>query len=63
MVKDSWISAIDAIPYFLTSEFNQQNLNRQLNKAYVGFHIMDLDGGTKTISTGNWGSGAFNGNL
>jgi hypothetical protein len=24
---------------------------------------MGLDGGNKVISTGNWGSGAFNGNL
>lgn len=24
---------------------------------------MKLDGGNKLISTGNWGSGAFNGNL
>lgn len=62
-VKDTWISAIDAIPYFQTSEFNTDNLNRELNKAFVGFHIRDLDGGNKVISTGNWGSGAFNGNL
>jgi poly(ADP-ribose) glycohydrolase len=63
VVKDTWISAIDAIPYFISSEFNNNNLNRELNKAYVGFNIMGLDGGQKAISTGNWGSGAFNGNL
>ena len=38
-------------------------MNRELNKAYVGFNIMRLDEGNKAISTGNWGSGAFNGNL
>ena len=25
--------------------------------------VWNLDEGTKSISTGNWGSGAFNGNL
>jgi hypothetical protein len=28
LVKDSWISAIDAIPYFIDSEYNVKNLNR-----------------------------------
>lgn len=62
-VRDSWISAIDAIPFFIKSEFNNQNLNRELKKSYVGFNIGKLDDGKKAISTGNWGSGAFNGNL
>lgn len=34
-----------------------------MNKAFCGFNIHKLDNGQKKISTGNWGSGAFDGNL
>ena len=62
-VRDSWISAIDAIPRFRGDEFGEKCLMREINKAYCGFHIGNLDQGVKAVSTGNWGSGAFGGNL
>lgn len=58
------IVAIDAL-YFRQSslQFNMDNINRELNKAYVGFVGSDIyKNNLPAIATGNWGCGAFRGN-
>ncbi|XP_071554724.1 poly(ADP-ribose) glycohydrolase [Temnothorax nylanderi] len=58
------IVAIDAL-YFRQSslQFNMDNINRELNKAYVGFVGSDTyKNNLPAIATGNWGCGAFRGN-
>ncbi|XP_070528791.1 poly(ADP-ribose) glycohydrolase isoform X4 [Cardiocondyla obscurior] len=58
------IVAIDAL-YFRQSslQFNMDNVNRELNKAYVGFVGSDIyKNNLPAIATGNWGCGAFRGN-
>ncbi|XP_011636332.1 poly(ADP-ribose) glycohydrolase-like isoform X2 [Pogonomyrmex barbatus] len=58
------IVAIDAL-YFRQSslQFNMDNINRELNKAYVGFVGSDVyKNNLSAIATGNWGCGAFRGN-
>ena len=38
-------------------------IKRDIHKAYVGFHLINYENqNEKTISTGNWGCGAFEGN-
>uniref|UniRef100_A0A673HCJ0 poly(ADP-ribose) glycohydrolase n=1 Tax=Sinocyclocheilus rhinocerous TaxID=307959 RepID=A0A673HCJ0_9TELE len=62
--RDMWkrryrqIVAIDALDFKNPKEqYTQENIKRELNKAFVGFH-----GKPETaIATGNWGCGAFNG--
>ncbi|KAK7120977.1 hypothetical protein R3I94_020831 [Phoxinus phoxinus] len=62
--RDMWkrryrqIVAIDALDFKNPKEqYTKDNIKRELNKAYVGFH-----GYPKTaIATGNWGCGAFKG--
>ncbi|XP_016092571.1 poly(ADP-ribose) glycohydrolase-like [Sinocyclocheilus grahami] len=62
--RDTWkrryrqIVAIDALDFKNPKEqYTQENIKRELNKAFVGFH-----GKPETaIATGNWGCGAFNG--
>lgn len=58
------IVAIDAL-YFThpQSQFNINNITRELNKAYVGF--VGCEGNKNNlppVGTGNWGCGAFRGN-
>lgn len=58
------IVAIDAL-YFKQSslQFNMDNVNRELNKAYAGFVGSDMyKNNLSAIATGNWGCGAFRGN-
>ncbi|XP_036450844.1 poly(ADP-ribose) glycohydrolase isoform X2 [Colossoma macropomum] len=68
--RDEWkrrycqIVAIDALSFKDPREqYTEENLKRELNKAYVGFrgdpHIPSDY--TPAIATGNWGCGAFNG--
>ena len=64
-IKKNRIIAIDAIcvgsygSYFAI----KNEINRDIHKAYVGFSLAKLDNNIpKTIATGNWGCGAFNGN-
>jgi hypothetical protein len=64
------IVAIDALQFHShTPQFHPNKLNRELNKAFVGFHAQEPVK-TKThsplsphsgmpIATGNWGCGAF----
>ena len=64
-IKKNRIIAIDAIcvgsygSYFAI----KNEINRDIHKAYVGFSLANSDNNiSKTIATGNWGCGAFNGN-
>ena len=64
-IKKNRIIAIDAIcvgsygSYFAI----KNEINRDIHKAYVGFSLAKSDNNIpKTIATGNWGCGAFNGN-
>ena len=64
-IKKNRIIAIDAIcvgsygSYFAI----KNEINRDIHKAYVGFSLAQSDNDIpKTIATGNWGCGAFNGN-
>jgi hypothetical protein len=52
------IVAFDALVFMKdpTIQWEQGNIDRELNKAYCAFH-----GGTSKIATGNWGCGAFRG--
>lgn len=63
--RNSWITAIDAINYVTDKEAENSinNVLREMNKAYIGFKIDDLDfyeiHEKKDVSTGSWGTGAF----
>ena len=71
-IKRHRIIAIDAISkkrnnshsYFQNSNDSLENeIIRDIHKAYVGFSLAQSDNDIpKTIATGNWGCGAFNGN-
>lgn len=55
------IVAIDALPYRnYYEQFKEENLKRDINKAYVGFANND-DTDRQPVATGLWGAGAFNG--
>jgi poly(ADP-ribose) glycohydrolase len=54
------IIGIDAIVGFRGGgQFSSKMFERDLNKAFIGFS----HDGTKEIATGNWGCGAFGGDL
>ena len=60
------IIAIDAVELFNSGGVDQDSVMRDLIKAYVGFNLINFDDKdvakmTKTISSGNWGCGAFGG--
>ena len=73
------ITAIDAIPYFnqsggsssLKSQLTPENMARDANKALSGFKDFSSDESElecsklkfPSIATGNWGCGAFGGNI
>ncbi|XP_029460075.1 poly(ADP-ribose) glycohydrolase-like isoform X2 [Rhinatrema bivittatum] len=67
--RDSWqrrciqIVAIDAIRFRKPNDqYRKSCMDRELNKAYCGFkNSPTLHQTSKTIATGNWGCGAFNG--
>ena len=71
-IKRHRIIAIDAIfksnsfSFFnLCKNINQEDIIRDIHKSYVGFNLINLEEEEKfekTISTGNWGCGAFRGN-
>ncbi|KAI6192063.1 Poly(ADP-ribose) glycohydrolase-like [Aphelenchoides bicaudatus] len=59
----SCIIAIDAIRYTRPEkQFIRALIDREIRKAYVGFAVK-LPDELRVIATGNWGCGAFNGNL
>ncbi|ELU08701.1 hypothetical protein CAPTEDRAFT_227402 [Capitella teleta] len=59
------VVAIDAlVARSFINQFNVRHLNRELNKAYCGFmnpHIPDEN--KSAVATGNWGCGAFGGDV
>jgi len=61
------ITAIDAIRFMqghTDIQFTSTNVNRELNKAYCGFHPLDgVPEHKSAVATGNWGCGAFGGNF
>ena len=66
--RDSNVLAIDAIDFSRTSslkiQFKKERILREINKAYIGFWGSNSEGEyleRKTISTGRWGCGAFQG--
>ena len=71
--KLNTVVAIDATAFRSNhakeEQFKLQKILRELNKAYVGFrdpHITDSTQSTKNltaVATGNWGCGAFGGNV
>ena len=68
IIKRHKIIAIDAIRlsnnYYYYGNI-QQNIMRDIHKAYVGFNLINFEtekNTDKTIATGNWGCGVFGGN-
>ena len=68
-IKRHKIIAIDAMnianSYYIYKIRNQENIMRDIHKAYVGFNLINFETETnsnKTIATGNWGCGVFGGN-
>ena len=73
-VRDSWgrrqtqLVAIDALVFKAKpqEQFSARLRLRELNKAYCGFHCCDPPGPSgafPAVATGNWGCGAFGGNI
>ncbi|MGH0180629.1 UNVERIFIED_CONTAM: hypothetical protein FKN15_004694 [Acipenser sinensis] len=68
--RDRWmrrctkIVAIDAIKFRNEQQqFEMRNLDRELNKAYCGFEPRVQAQRYLPVATGNWGCGAFNGDI
>lgn len=60
-ILDSWIVAIDAVPFHGLddeAQYSRQLVLRELRKAWAGFTIPDSP---SNVATGNWGCGAFGG--
>ena len=65
-IKKNKIIAIDACisKYGFYGNIDKDEIKRDINKAYIGFNLVNFeneDKDEKTISTGNWGCGAFDG--
>lgn len=59
-----YITAIDAVPfgrYQDTEQYQKESIDRELLKAYCGFSFNRPN--INRVVTGNWGCGAFGGNL
>lgn len=64
--RKSYLVAIDALYFrYESPQYSENNIVRELNKAFVGFHSEDESNGCTVqpvaIATGNWGCGAFGG--
>jgi poly(ADP-ribose) glycohydrolase len=62
---ETLITAIDAVSFPVTQvgrQYSRYYVNRELNKAYIGFLPTEEDSPAWPIATGHWGCGAFNGN-
>lgn len=58
------IIAMDAVVEGRTNQFDKRNIKRDIHKAFVCFHLINFDKNDKeekSVSTGNWGCGAFGG--
>ncbi|KAI0212169.1 Poly(ADP-ribose) glycohydrolase [Lamellibrachia satsuma] len=69
-LRDSWgrcctqVVAIDAVKVkSALNQFEAKQVCRELNKAYVGFYDPDAKLIRTAVATGNWGCGAFGGDL
>lgn len=63
MAKE-YITAIDAIPFGGANQNYQYEkgfIDREIKKAFCGFNFKNAQ--VKRVVTGNWGCGAFGGNL
>lgn len=63
-IANEYITAIDAVCYAYygaSRQFGKEDIKRELLKAYVGFNIQDHN--LPSVVTGNWGCGAFAGDL
>lgn len=59
-----YITAIDALSYgnvTYVNQFEKSAIDREILKAYCGFNFKNKF--VKRVVTGNWGCGAFGGNL
>ena len=59
--RETSIVAMDALRLD-NNQFSRQQLDRELNKAYVGFYHNNVSR-LQAVATGNWGCGAFGGDL
>jgi len=62
--RKSALVAIDALPFrsgSTSSQFKEDCVKRELNKAYVGFMAHEGEPCPVAVATGNWGCGAFGG--
>jgi len=58
----STLVAMDALKFrSRADQFQRNNIDRELNKAFVGFFNEDEGDEPSCIATGNWGCGAFGG--
>ena len=67
-IKKYNIIAIDAVCTFSSGGVEKESVERDLIKAYIGFNLINFGDENvvklkKTISTGNWGCGAFGGDF
>ena len=62
MKNEETIIAIDAVNYSINpmDQFSESEIKREILKAYTGF---SSESKSKKIVTGNWGCGAYQGNL
>jgi len=64
--RETGVVAMDAIRFTnFQLQFRENNIERELVKAYVAFSSYDVDNSQKlqAVATGNWGCGAFGGDL
>lgn len=58
----SYLVAMDALQFpSYVCQYSEQNVRRELDKAYVGFYNSENSRNPATVATGNWGCGAFGG--
>ncbi len=61
--RNTTIVAMDALHFRskdIAIQYDRNNLNRELNKAFCAFRVKNNESRTE-VATGNWGCGAFNG--
>eukprot|EP00002_Diphylleia_rotans_P027133 TRINITY_DN542_c0_g1_i10.p1 TRINITY_DN542_c0_g1~~TRINITY_DN542_c0_g1_i10.p1 ORF type:complete len:239 (+),score=32.60 TRINITY_DN542_c0_g1_i10:426-1142(+) len=61
---ETTITAIDALAGpTLFHQYSPSGMMRELNKAYSGFRLNDWENPDASVATGNWGCGAFGGDI
>ena len=59
-----YVTAIDAVCYAMENsmiQFDREHVDREILKAYAGFNFDGVE--SNTVVTGNWGCGAFRGDV